>query len=220
MSRKMGSGAKDSALIEFHLLVNSTFTSGLFGLTMSPTALSTFSTRMVAEADLWAHFRVRALKFRLHPMASTVNNNQAAGFVGGVQDVTPGTVPLVCELIPSTFLSVESTVPTEWVSVSKKDLAGPLPWYKATTGSADATEEAPGVVCVVGSSSEAFILEMRCLVDFKTAVAPANSPVALQARAMVRAERQRLERERQARSVRALLIPFGSASNTLPTPGV
>jgi hypothetical protein len=206
MSRKMGRGARDSAQVEFHFLINSVFASNVFNILFNASAMSTYSTRWAAEADLWAHFRVKALKFRLHPMGPSVTNNQAIGFVGGVQDTLPGTVPLVMELLPSTFLSTESTVPTEWVVVPKQQLAGPLPWYKAINGAADATEESPGAVVISGVTSDGFIAEFRTLIEFKTAVAAANTPLIDQARLIARAEKVRLLREREAARVNALLV--------------
>jgi hypothetical protein len=95
------------------------------------------------------------------------------------------------ELLPSCHLSGSNTVPTEWVRVPKSDLAGPLPWYKSIAGSADATEEAPGAISVFSTgTTDAFSLEVRGVFEFKTAVAPANTPAAVALRDQVRTLRK------------------------------
>jgi hypothetical protein len=144
------------------------------------------------EADAWAHFRVKAFSFRLHPPLATVTNVQVVGYVGGFQDTVPGTVAQIVELLPSTIQSPESSVPTEWVRCSKSELAGPLPWYKTILGTTDPTEESPGVVVLAGGTTDTYILEMRGVFEFKTAVSSANTPLALAAKQSMRDERVRM----------------------------
>jgi len=184
---------RDQVTQDFHFMLNTAMASSTFGLLASPN--TNVSPRMLAEADTWAHYRFEALRFRLHRVASTTGV-QAVGYVGGVQDVTPATVPAVSELLPSTFLSTQATVPSDWVRVPKKDLAGPLPWYKTIPGGADSTEEAPGVICVstTGGATDSFSLEIRGRITFKTAVATGNTPIAIKARQLLREERITAER--------------------------
>jgi hypothetical protein len=182
-------------MFPFHTIYSANFTAGSQNFLLSPNAF--VSSRGLIEADAWAHFRVKAFAFRLHPVnASTVL--QAAGYVGGIEDTQPSSVVQIGELLPSTALADGTTVPTEWVRPSKAELAGPLPWYKTIPGTADPTEESPGIVCVAGGTTELFIIEMRGLFEFKTAVAVANTPAALQAVKLLREERVRavLEHER------------------------
>jgi hypothetical protein len=77
--------------------------------------------------------------------------------------------------------------------VRREELAGPFPWYKALTGTVDASEEAPGNFNVVGTGSEAFLMEVRGKFEFKTAVATANTPMALLLRRKLREDRLRKE---------------------------
>lgn len=192
---------KDSQSLPFHVLSISAQTAGAFSTPLSPTTVG--STRAAAAADEWAHFRVKRLRFRLHPsVAATVP--QAFGYVGGIQDTPPATVATVCELLPSCFISLNTTangnkqtVPTEWVNVPKPDLAGPLPWYKSIPGGADATEEAPGLLVGAGTGTENLYIELRGVFEFKTSVAPANTPLVLELKAKVREERVALEKDRE-----------------------
>jgi len=81
------------------------------------------------------------------------------------------------ELLPSALLSTFQSVPTEWVRVPSKDLAGPFPWYKTISGTPDTTEEFPGSIQIVGNGTNTFLLEVRAVVELKEAVAPANTPL-------------------------------------------
>ncbi len=101
------------------------------------------------------------------------------------------------------------------MAVSKEDLAGPLPWYKTIPGTAGATEEAPGVVCLSGSGTEPFTLEMRGVMEFKTSVATGNTPSAVKLAAMRRQERQDLADRRE----RDKLVKVLSATVVAPVLG-
>jgi len=178
----------------FHYSQTGVFVAGLFGLGLTPAIFP----RVALEADVWAHFRIRKLAFRLLPTSpSTVA--QAAGFIGGVQDTNPSTFAQVTELLPSCVKGVGQTVPSSWVHVARSELAGPFPWYKTVAGSADATEESPGTISIVGTGVESFIIEFKGVFEFKTGVSQSNTPVQLKLRELVRKERvelmRRLERE-------------------------
>lgn len=186
MARRSKNGKADSALYPFHFLLAGTLTAGTVTLLVSPN--SNFSPRAFVEADSWAHFRIKALSFRIHPL-NAVTNAQAAGYCGGIQDTPPGTLAAVSELIPSCILGGRTTRPSDWVRVPKSDLAGPLPWYKTIPGNADATEEAPGTITVIGTGTDGYQLELRGMFEFKTAVATANTPLAKQLQELVRKEK-------------------------------
>ncbi len=205
----------DQCVVPFHTLINTTLTAGAVGILLNPNGLSN-AGRLLTEADSWAHFRIKKLSFRLHP-SSTITGPQAAGLVGGNQDVPPATLAAVMELIPSTFLGVRSTVPTEWVRVAKNDLSGPLPWYKSIAGAADTTEEAPGQLVVAGTGTEGFTLEIRGVVEFKVAVSAANTPAELALRARLRSERVAREKEAAQQRVLALLGCQPASNSTTST---
>lgn len=196
-NRRQSMKSKESVVAEFHLLVNQALVSGVLNFPVSPSGFAAQSTRAAAMADEYAHFRVNALKFRLHPTSTAAANAaaQAVGYVGGVQDTPPATLAQVMELVPATFLSMgngtspTSTVPSEWVRVPTRDLRGPFPWYKALNGGSDATEEAPGLICVAGNSTTVTVVELFVVLEFKTAVAPANTPLAINARLAARSEK-------------------------------
>jgi len=204
---------KDSVVMPFHTLYAPALVSGAASITANPSGLSN-AGRMLTEADAWAHFRIKKLKFRLLPQTGMAGQVTVAGFVGGNQDSTPATAATVVELIPSCVLAQDATVPTEWVNVPKTDLSGPLPWYKSVVGNADATEESPGQLCIAGTGTDVYILEIRGLIEFKTSVATANTPAEIALRAKLRSERVAHEREAAQKRVLALL----GCQPVIPTP--
>ncbi len=206
---------RDQVAVPIHFLISSSLSAGIYVPTLSPTDLASLSTRLAALADEYAHYRIKSFRFRLHPIAQ-VATDLAAGVVGGVQDTLPGTIAQVMELLPSTFLGGDTSVPTEWVSVPKQDLAGPLPWYKAIRGSADITEETPGYLCVAGTGTASFSLEVKAVYEFKTAVAPANTPSAMGLRKQLLAERVQMVKERERDQILRLLSQKLGATTTRP----
>lgn len=169
-------------------------------LNLNPSNMASVSfTRLASLADAYAQYRVRSLRFRLHAnnSAATV----AAGYVGGIQDTTPSTAVQVMELLPSCYTGGAQQVPSNWVTVPPSDLAGPHPWYKSVLGTADATEEAPGLIVMVRSAANIPVqLEVFAVYEFKAALAPANTPAMVKLMAEARLARQvtRLAAERAA----------------------
>jgi len=181
----------------FHFVYNNALAAGLSVVTCNPAGLS---PRSLIEADAWTHFRLRKLKFRLLPPTAAPAQVQAAGFVGGIQDTPPASLSNVVELLPAAVLGSRQTVPTAWISPSKSELAGALPWYKTIQGSADPTEEAPAQLVVAGTTTEGYVLEVSGVFEFKGAVATANTPAAIKLREELRVLRlarvDAVERER------------------------
>jgi len=196
------SKVKDQCRVPFHFVSEQALVAGVFGIPILPSAQ--FGTRLLNEADAWCHFRVLDLQFRLHPPAAQTAG-LAVGYVGGVQDTAPSTVAQVTELLPSTYLGTRATAPTVWVTCSKSELAGPFPWYKSIAGAADATEESPGSIVVVGAATAGFSLELRGEFEFKTSVSTGNTPLSADLRLKIRKERQDLDAERtRMRLIKAL----------------
>lgn len=198
---------KDSEVVTIHGYVSAALVSGASNAQVSPSGLSGLSTRLLAEADSWCYFRVRSLKFRLH-RSGTATNPQAIGYVGGSQDTLPATIATIMELLPAGYMAGSYTKPMDWISVSKGELAGPFPWYKSINGTADTSEEGPGYICIAGSTTDNFVYELYATFEFKTAVAPANTPLARQALQALQTERKEKEllRERAA-LLRVLAMP-------------
>jgi hypothetical protein len=121
----------------------------------------------------------------------------------------------VVELLPCAVLGGRQTTPTQWVTPSASELAGPLPWYKTIPGAADTTEEYPGYLCIAGTTTEAILAEVQGVFEFKGAVATANTPAALKLREELRqvrrAARERVERQR-------LLAALSASSSTPGAP--
>jgi len=187
---------RDGDVVTIHAFGVAALVAGSSNAQVSPSGLTAVSSRLIAEADNWAYFRVRSLKFRLHNSGAA--NDFAIGFVGGSQDTLPATLATIMELLPSTYYSHLYTKPSDWVVVGKEELAGPFPWYKSVNGTADTSEEGPGYICIAGTTTQTFYYELMATFEFKTAVAPANTPLARQALQAVVAERreQLLRRER------------------------
>lgn len=199
--------SKDSCLFPFHQVQSANLVGGSFNYTCNPAGLS---PRGLIEADTWTHFRIRSLKYRLLPPAAAPTLLQAAGFVGGIQDTSPGSTSNVVELLPSACLGSRQTCPTQWVSPTKSELAGALPWYKTIQGTADATEEAPGALCVAGAATDPFLLEIHGVFEFKGAVASANTPAAVALREELRLFRAaRLDATARERLLSVLAKPTG-----------
>jgi len=179
----MARRVRDSCLFPFHYVVQAAFVAGSNNITANPAGLS---PRALTEADTWTHFRLVSLKYRLLPPTVAPAAVQAVSFVGGIQDTSPGSLANVFELLPTAVLGSRQTSPTQWVRVSKSELSGALPWYKTIQGTADSTEEAPGQICVAGTTIEAFALEIAGVFEFKGAVATANTPAAVALREDIR----------------------------------
>ncbi len=194
---------KDGQVLPVHGVVSVTLAAGTTLTQLSPQGLGSLLTRLASEADNWAHFRWNSFKFRVHHGALT--GDVAVGFCGGMQDTAPSTKNQVAELLPSTYYGSTYTKPSEWVNISTADLRGPFPWYKALNGTADTTEEAPGNLHFAGTGTDVVVIEVRGVIEFKTSVAPANTPMAAQLRVQARLERLEKEREQARRDLLRLL---------------
>lgn len=195
----------------FHYAQQGAFVAGVFNSLLTPALFP----RVALEADVWAHFRVRKLAFRLLPTSpSTVA--QASGYIGGVQDTNPSSYTMVTELLSSCVKGVGQTTPSNWVHVSRKELAGPFPWYKTVAGSADATEESPGSICTVGTGTEAFNLEFKGVFEFKTGVNSANTPLEVKLRELVRKQRVDMARAAEREVLLKILSTASDSQKTAP----
>ncbi len=131
-------------------------------------------------SDSYANFRLKSLRFRLHPVAAAA----AAGFlVGSANTTAPTTIATVMEIVPSVYQVAAETVPSNWVVVSKSDCAGPLPWYKTQTTTGN--DEFPGYLVTIGTGAD---VEYYAVLEFKGSVDPANTPAWLEFRRKYREE--------------------------------
>ncbi len=201
--------ARDGCQLPFHYVLQATTASNVYGIPVQPS--TNFGTRILAEADAWTLFRMKSLKFRLHPVGT---NTFAACYVPGVQDTAPATLGQVVECESSVYCTPQMTVPTNWVSAQKSDLAGAFPWYHSVPGTPDSTEEAPGqIVVACSAAAAAFVLEVRGVIEFKGAVATGNTPAAM---AAIRARRE-ARLTAQAQRVRHDLLKAMTAASELGT---
>jgi hypothetical protein len=230
MSRRSGSSNQnpnklgDGCFMPFHHIQVLTLAATTGTINCNPTGLS---SRALSEADNWAHFRLRRLKFRIHPQEKlpTAGTNEVSracvGYVGGMEDTAPATATDIMELLPSLYLAGYSTIPTKWMTISPKDLAGPLPWYKTIPGTADVTEESPGQLCYVlaGSGSvNSIVIEWSGIFEFKTSVSATNTPLSAKLREMIRDERRRAADEIERKKLQQVLTPVPSKTPSLILP--
>ncbi len=206
----------DKIRVQFKSLQLAALAAGVASISLNPSNTLLSQTRLPAIADSYAHFRLLKLSFRLHPRTS-VNTDQAVGIVGGVQDTSPGTVAQVGELLSSTLLGADATVPSSWVHATPQELRGPLPWYKTVLGTADPTEEQPGAIVIAGSGTDVYALEIEGEVEFKVSVATGNTPDQIALRAALRRKREEAVRmaEREA-LLRVLAAPTSSTVSSKP----
>jgi len=97
MPRKNKSKLKDGCVVHFHTVVSSALAANVFAVALNPSDTNLSATRLPAEADTYAHFRVLSVKARLHPITRTAQ--QVLGYVGGVQDTPPATLSAMGELV-------------------------------------------------------------------------------------------------------------------------
>lgn len=201
MPKKNGASRRDGCTMPVHYVFSGALVGGIVGVIIYPTSFP----RALTEADAWDYFRVLSLKFRLFPASAAPSTFQAVGYVPGVQDTPPNSQGNVAELINSTVLSARQTTPTNWITVPRKELAGPFPWYKSIPGTADATEEEPGAIYVAGVTTDPYVLEVACVFEFKSSIATNNTPLPLQL--AMREARVKAARERRRAEILTLLGP-------------
>ncbi len=192
---------RDGCVMPVHYLFTGSLVSAATTILMCPSVFP----RALIEADTWAHFRVKSLRFRVHPPTTAPTQFHIGAYLPGVQDTAPNSLANAAELLNSAVISNRSTAPTQWVKVSKADLAGPIPWYKSLQGAASTTEEAPGYLVVIGTGTEVYNIEVYATFEFKAAVASNNTPAELKLLAQFREKRAAREREAERKYVIELL---------------
>ncbi len=215
MNKNKSNAKRDNCIMPFRFVLSGTMTSGLSSFAASPAGLS---PRMLTEADAWAVYRLKQLRFRLRRGSDTAA--QAAGYVSGVPNTIPANLNSVTELINSTYLAPSDTRPSDWVNVRKDDLRGQFPWYKTISGTevADITE--PGVICIVGpTATGAWNLEIEGVIEFKDSVATANTPMELELRRKLRELRLKEAQDKERVRLLSALAPTAKGGPKFPGEG-
>lgn len=194
----------DGMVMPFHILFSNTVTANVAAFSVSPSGLSSFQTRLTTEADSWAKFKLRSLKFRLHPNGTFY----CVAYVPGVQDTnTFASISQAAEVVPSLVMASGAQVPSEWIKVPPGDLQGVFPWYKSIAGGADSTEEAPGQFSIFNltSATGAYLFEARGVIEFAGSVPPANTPEEFALLRALRVKREKEVRDRERAGLLAVL---------------
>jgi hypothetical protein len=201
--------------MDYHYVATTTFTAGSSAILMNPINMS---PRAGTEADGFAYFRIKKLKFRYVPN-SNPSGSSAAGMASGVPMTLPTTVAEVSELLDSVpHGPAPSTVMTEtnwtrWVNVRKEVLRGSIEWYNTFAGGFTQQFDVPCTLCFAGTSTDVLLYEIFFTLEFKDPVATANTPDAVLLRVQLRKQAQEAVLLNERRKLLSLL----SVSPTPPS---
>lgn len=175
MPRKSPKSSKgDTEEFHVHSYWLQTVATNQASVSVSPN--TTFSPRLGQGADQFGLFRVRSLKFRLHPYAGMLGDGSVA-WIAGVTDTKPSTHISNMECMHATLMATNGSVPSNWVVVPEADLKGYQSWYKTIPGTPDTAQEIPGVLNFVSTNTSGVIaIEVRAIVVLKDPVATGSTP--------------------------------------------
>jgi hypothetical protein len=118
--------------------------------------------------DSFELYKVSKLRFRLLPNTSMATAQSVAYYPES--QITAPTVALNTDVIESTYINNDTTVPTRWVNVPATRLQGQLEWYKSVPDAGDVGFEDQGIILVAGTSTETYYLEIQGTILFKNPV--------------------------------------------------
>jgi len=193
---------KSTSSLAFRVITTGAMTGGGFAINLLPASMS---ARLGSEADGFSFYRVKALKFRLHRSAST--NPGGAAYIAGNPNTPPASILQGSEALTGVYLAAQYTVPSNWATCRRQELAGPLPWYKTVSGTDAVDFEYPGIIAVNGTSTDAFVIEIEGVYEFKDPIATANTPEEVALVRQLRAKRQEAARSAAREGVLRLLSP-------------
>ncbi len=202
-----GSKSKN-AIIQVHALIIGATSSNLG--TIAVDASAAISQRIQSIADDFALYKYKRLSCRLHVNGVT---DFSVGFVGNIPVNTPASHADNMNSLDATFCPAGQLVPSDWVTVPPKRLAGQFPWYRTRLGTFDQSEAIVGALYIVSSSSAAtYTLEVRCAVEFKDPLDPDVSAEARVLRSKAREIAEKLIRDKERDRLLGLLAPTGTGS--------
>ncbi len=190
--------------VPFHAIQTPALTSGAASLALNPANI----VRLATIADTFEEYRIVELMFRLRRIGTLTSVGFAAGFFPGISDTAPNTANLVMESLDACIVDPVTTVPSDWVKVSRENLKGSMDWYKAIAGAATDWEERPGTIYFGGSGTESALIELRGVYEFKGTVDTSDTPV----------ERTRKREERERARILRLLSGTGVPTSALTKP--
>jgi len=156
--------------------------------------------------DIYEFWRIKRLRYRLHPNAASRTAIQVAAYVAGIVDsgFTPG---MLLQLNTAAILATQATLPSAWRTVPPSALASYMTWYKTVQGTPDPAEEQQGNVFLSGAGVEVVTMEIEVVYEFRTLV---NTGLTPQERGAQQMEQERLRILR--------IIGSGVAVPTQPVP--
>ncbi len=189
--------------MEFHVVGTLALTAGAYN---SPCTPSNLAPRAGSEADGFTYWRLKSLRFRFIPNATTALL-ASMGVVAGQPNTLPTTSTQVSELIDSTphGLATVQLNWSDWVNVRKEVCAGAVPWYNTFPGTFNAGLDYPCTLVVGGNGTDSFVYELRFTLQFKDPAATANTPAAILLRDRSRIERELAQREEEKKKLLQIL---------------
>jgi hypothetical protein len=194
-SNKSGGFVRDAITVSCRRLAIYNLTAGVATVTMAP---STF-IEAAAVSDVFELYRITKLRYRLYRHA-TLGATATAVYIAGVVDNPPSTAADASVSPYAAVITPIMTQPSEWKSISKRDLASYSTWYKTVAGSPDPSLEEQGKIYLAGTTTDAFTMEVEIVYQFKSPCTTSATP----------AERGALERLRE----RERLLKILSSSPT------
>lgn len=200
----------DSQMLHFKFLNTGAMSSGLATIPVAP--VNALSPRAAIEADSWALYRLKQLRFRLRRVG-TITSLHVAAFIAGVTDASP-TASALSECIPRTILYATDSVPSDWTRVPAADLVGYQPWYKTVAGSPSTDVEVLGNIFIAGTTTESYAIEIEGVLEFRDGVPAGATPMPLMRQVQVQAKREKFIAAERARLLGLL---SASAATSAPT---
>jgi hypothetical protein len=155
--------------VPFHHVVSAALSSGSANVAIRPSSGNLgAASAMYTAFDL---YRLRKLRFRLLPNTS-MGTAQVAGFYPEAV-VTNPTIANGSDCIDSCYVNNDMTVPSRWVNVPAVRIKGQVDWYKSQPDAGDIDLEDAGNICVSGTTTETYYLEVEGLWEFKNPNNPA-----------------------------------------------
>ncbi len=176
MNRGPRRGGRDGATEDFSTVLelvsdgSSKISSALSPLINDPLSI---------QANSFEYYRFTKLSFRLHPtFTGGTTYTTAVYFYSGVPDAAPAGIPQIMNSDESTLLTSAALVPSSWVNVNRRVLAGKQPWYKAVAGTPEAIEEIQGYFLgyTEGGTSKNVTLQVTGTIQFKGVTDSAATP--------------------------------------------
>lgn len=178
--KSLGSGPRDIVdqdrvvRIPFSFINESAVAAGVGSLSLVPSALGRANT----VADTFSFYRISELRYRLHPTSTAQTASVAVAYYSGVVDTAPASMNVLTQNPFRCYLSPQSTVPSQWITLGWRELKSYFPWYKSNLGATTSAEEIQGTLYLVSpAATTSYVLEYEGIMEVRGPVATAQTPM-------------------------------------------